>query len=119
MKNQLKTVAGVGVGVALGHFAFKSKNPLVLMVFGVAGGILANQLLKSRGQKIDEAENVTKKYLKQVNEDIEATLVTDEPAKNTTGEEGEKMAFNPNVGYITPQGTVEEHNPEEYMDISF
>ncbi len=36
-----KTVVGAGVGVAVGYFAFKSKKPLVLMAFGVGGGILS------------------------------------------------------------------------------
>ena len=107
----LKNIAGVGTGVLLGHFVFKSKNPLVLMAFGLGGGIVAHTMLKSRQQKIDSNSQNVKDYMEQVETDVEATIV---PTKPKSGE-----AFNPEVGYITPFGQVEEDNPREYMDVSF
>lgn len=113
MKNiSLKTIAGVGAGVAIGHFAFKAKNPLVLMAFGVGGGILSYHLLKEKGAKISEAE-VTD-YIVETNKDIEATLVVDEPKLQP-----ETIKFNPTVGYPTPQGEVHENSGSEFMDIGF
>ena len=109
----IKTVAGAGLGVALGYFAFKSKKPLVLMAFGIGGGILSHHLLKSREEKIVDAESNAKLYLQNINEDITATITSD----NSEGD-GEKMRFNPEVGYITPYGTVKEDNAGEYMDIT-
>lgn len=108
----VKNIAGVGAGVLIGHYAFKSKNPLVLMAFGLGGGIIAHNILKSRQQKIDKNSAEVKDYMEQVSADVDATLVTDEKPKS-----GE--AFNPEVGYITPYGQVQEENPKEFMDISF
>ncbi len=107
----LKNIAGVGTGVILGHFVFKSKNPLVLMAFGLGGGIIAHTLIKNRQQKIDNTQKEVKDYMEQVETDVEATIKTSKPK---SGE-----AFNPEVGYITPYGKVEEDNPREYMDVSF
>ena len=107
----IKNIAGVGAGVVLGHFVFKSKSPLVLMAFGLGGGIIAHTIFKNRQQKIDQTNTEVKDYMEQVKTDVEATLTTSRPK---SGE-----AFNPEVGYITPYGQVEEDSPMEYMDISF
>lgn len=109
-----KTVVGAGVGVAVGYFAFKSKKPLVLMAFGVGGGILSSHLLKSKEEKVVIAEEESEMYLQNIQEDVDATLNSD----NAQGG-GEQMRFNPEVGYITPTGTVKEDNAGEYMDIKF
>jgi hypothetical protein len=110
----IKNVAGVGAGVVLGHFVFKSKNPLVLMAFGLGGGIVAHTMFKNRQQKIDANESNVKDYMEQVSTDVEATF---NPINDAEKKSGEK--FNPEVGYITPYGEVEEDNPYEYMDVSF
>jgi hypothetical protein len=107
----IKNIAGVGAGVVLGRFVFKSKNPLVLMAFGLGGGIVAHTMLKNRNQKIEQNNANVKEYMEQVQADVEATVV---PSKPKSGE-----AFNPEVGYITPFGEVEEDNPREFMDVSF
>ena len=110
----IKNIAGVGAGVVLGHFVFKSKNPLVLMAFGIGGGIVAHTIFKNRQQKIDKTNADVKDYMEQVSTDVEATL---NPLNNAQQKSG--MKFNPEVGYITPYGVVEEDNPYEYMDVSF
>lgn len=109
-----KTVVGAGVGVAVGYFAFKSKKPLVLMAFGISGGILSTHLLKSKKEKVAIAEKESEMYLQNIQEDVDATLNSD----NYEGG-GDKMRFNPEVGYITPYGSVKEDNAGEYMDIKF
>ena len=111
----IKNIAGVGAGVVVGHFVFKSKNPLVLMAFGLGGGIIAHTVLKNRQQKIDANDSNVKDYMEQVSTDVEATISPSiEDAEQKSG-----MKFNPEVGYITPYGEVEEDNPYEYMDVSF
>jgi hypothetical protein len=107
----IKNIAGVGAGVVIGSFVFKSKNPLVLMAFGIGGGIVAHTLLKNRQQKVDKTNSEVQNYMEQVSSDVEATIT---PTKPKSGE-----AFNPEVGYIMPFGEVQEDNPREYMDISF
>lgn len=113
----LKTVVGVGAGVALGHFVFKSKNPLALMAFGVCGGIIAHYAFKTREEKKAEVNKKSEQYIKEVEEDINATLNSADLDEGKSSEEG--MAFNPRVGYITPKGTVDETDAQDYMDISF
>jgi hypothetical protein len=111
----IKTIAGIGAGVAIGFFLVKTKKPLALMAFGVGGGLLANQLLKTRGEKVAKIQEQSDNYMQQVKEDVNATLVVkDEPDYG-----GQKMAFNPTVGYITPVGEVEDEQPTDYMDIGF
>lgn len=111
----VKNIAGVGVGLALGHFVFKSKSPLVLVAFGLGGGILAHHLLKSKSQTTAQVNQDTNNYLQQVSEDVNATLnnVSDE-ASSVEG-----IKFNPKYGYMMPYGTIEEDNPSEFMDIRF
>lgn len=110
----IKNIAGVGAGVVLGHFVFKSKNPLVLMAFGLGGGIIAHTIFKNRQQKINANESNVKDYMEQVSTDVEATF---NPVNDAEKKSGAK--FNPEVGYITPYGEVQEDNPYEYMDVSF
>ncbi len=104
----IKTIAGVGIGVAIGHFAVKSSNPLVLIAFGIGGGILAN-MIKTESEKRAEEE---KKMLENVSREIENSLGED-------SSDMEGVSFNPTVGYFTPYGTVEETSPSNYMDVSF
>lgn len=111
----IKNVAGVGVGVALGHFVFKSKNPLVLMAFGLGGGIIAHTMIKTNSEKKANVKKATDNYLESVSRDVEATLNTGMDNPSDKG----GLAFNKEVGYITPYGEVDEENPTEFMDIGF
>lgn len=116
-KIDLKTIAGVGAGVAIGHFAFKSKSPLVLMAFGLGGGILSYHLLKRKTDKVAEIQKAETDYIEQVKQDIEATLESRNNEESSII--GEKIKFNPTVEYSTPEGTVNENSPTEFMDIGF
>jgi len=104
----IKTIAGVGIGVAIGHLAVKSSNPLVLIAFGIGGGILAN-MIKTQAEKEEEKES---KLLEKVSQEIEEAM-SDE-SSDMSG-----VSFNPTVGYFTRMGTVEETSPSNYMDVTF
>jgi hypothetical protein len=110
MKLDVKTIGGVGGGVALGYFVFKTKNPLILIALGVGGGLIASQVFKT---KADKSQDADKALEAQIIEDINNNLDTGEDSSSVEG-----MSFNPNVGYITPHGTVVEQNPQEFMDLS-
>jgi hypothetical protein len=121
----IKTIAGVGAGVALGFFVLKSKSPFLLIALGVAGGAIAKYAIKTKGEKIKDAEKKVAEQAKMAVIDIEESIVTD-LAKDGEAEHedaekssAEGMKFNKNVGYITPDGTVDEHDASQYMDISF
>ena len=66
-----KTIAGVVVGVGVGHFVFKSKSPLFLIAIGIAGGLLTNLFFKTKAEK--EAEE-TEKYLSAMEKDIKKSI---------------------------------------------
>lgn len=122
-KIDIKTVAGVGVGVLLGHFVFKVKNPFLLIGLGVGGGLLGHSLLKDKNQRVEQAEEKAMEYVEKITEDIEHTIepkVEPRPSgtsENTSSAEG--MSFNKSLGYIMPTGTVDESYPEQFMDIDF
>jgi F0F1-type ATP synthase assembly protein I len=108
----IKTIAGVGVGVAIGHFALKSKNPLILIALGIGGGILAN-MYKTKAEKEEaELEAKAQRLLAEVSNDLD---VNDEELQSDV----EGIRFNPTVGYFTPYGSVDETNPSDYMDVRF
>jgi len=102
----LKIIAGVGVGVAVGHFVVKTKNPLILIAFGIGGGVLAN-MIKTDTEKKQEDEEKVRELLQEISQD-------EDGVSDFSGAE-----FNPTVGYFTPKGTVEETNPSDYLDVSF
>lgn len=124
----IKTIVGVGAGVSLGFFVLKSKNPLLLIILGVAGGAVAKYAINTKGEKIKDAEERVSEQTKLAVADIQETITSDNPdnskevkdfIESDKSSSAEGMAFNKNVGYITPYGTVEEQDPKQYMDISF
>jgi hypothetical protein len=48
-----KNMAGIATGVGIGALIFKIRNPLLLMAFGVAGGVVTNKYIaqKDEGSK--------------------------------------------------------------------
>lgn len=104
----VKTLVGVGVGVAIGHFALKTSSPLVLLAFGIGGGVLAN-MLKTEQEKSEMNQH---KMLEDISKEID-DYIDDEESSNAEG-----IAFNPTVGYQTPYGVVEESTTPRYMDLN-
>lgn len=115
MKNtlEIKTVAGVGVGVLVGYAFFKQTNPLVLMAFGVGGGILGHHI-KTKKEQIQEAEQKEKERLNELEKEIQNSLF-----EGYNDSDKERISFNKKVGYMTPKGEVQESNPSDYMDVKF
>lgn len=102
MKINVKTFAGVGVGLVVGYFLFKSssKKNLKIGAIGLAGGVLAN-LIQNHQDKKKATVPSTEKYIKQVQEEIKDSL---------TG--NEKMVREPfEIANIT------ETSPKDYFDI--
>jgi hypothetical protein len=103
MKNlNLKTIAGVGVGVAVAHYGLKSSNVLVLLACGVGGGILAHTLLN----------NNTKSGKTAMSNGVAG-------GEATSSMDGDDIRFNPRLGYMMPTGKVKETDGADYMDVSF
>jgi hypothetical protein len=107
----IKTVAGVGAGVALGFFALKSKNFLVLMALGVAGGVLANVVIKPT---VAQPTTNTKSDLAV--ESVEDSG-SEEDSDSKSSVEG--FAWNERLGRMMPYGTVNEQSPSDFMDVGF
>lgn len=114
-----KTIAGVVVGIGVGHFVFKSKSPLFLIAIGIAGGLLTNLLFKTKAEK--DAEE-TEKYLsameKEIKNFIPLTNPNEEEKTNFYGTNME-MEFDKSLGYHTPSGELTATEPKDFMDINF
>lgn len=114
-----KTIAGVVVGIGVGHFVFKSKSPLFLIAIGIAGGLLTNLFFKTKAEK--EAEE-TEKYLstmeKEIKNFIPLTNPNEEEKTNFYGTNME-IEFDKSLGYHTPSGELTATEPKDFMDINF
>jgi N-acetyl-gamma-glutamylphosphate reductase len=101
MKINVKTFAGVGVGLVVGYFLFKSSNKKYLKIgaIGLAGGVLAN-LIQNHQDKKNQAIS-TEKYIEQAQDEMTASL---------TG--NEKMIKEP-----FDIASVNETSPKDYFDI--
>jgi|LakMenE18May11ns_1017448.scaffolds.fasta_scaffold9931350_4 hypothetical protein len=114
-----KTIAGVVVGVGVGHFVFKSKSPLFLIAIGIAGGLLTNLFFKTKAEK--EAEE-TEKYLSAMEKDIKKSISLTNPneeEKTNFYGTNKEMEFNERLGYHTPSGELTATEPKDFMDINF
>jgi F0F1-type ATP synthase assembly protein I len=114
-----KTIAGVVVGVGVGHFVFKSKSPLFLIAIGIAGGLLTNLFFKTKAEK--EAEE-TEKYLSAMEQDIKKSISLTNPneeEKTNFYGTNKEMEFNERLGYHTPSGELTATEPKDFMDINF
>jgi hypothetical protein len=71
MKLNVKTFAGVGLGLLAGYFLFKSKDKKVLYIggMGLAGGILANLFLNNQENK-KQVTLSTKNYIKNTDDEL-------------------------------------------------
>jgi hypothetical protein len=102
MKINVKTVAGVGVGLVVGYFLFKSSSKKYLKIggIGLAGGVLAN-LIQNRQDKNKSTTPSTEEYIKQVTEEL--------PVIETGDKKMTEEKFDiPNVA---------ETSPKDYFDI--
>jgi hypothetical protein len=71
MKINVKTFAGIGVGLVAGYFLFKNADKKYLKIGGVglAGGLLANLLLN----RVDSKKPInlsTKEYINQAEDEL-------------------------------------------------
>ena len=102
MKINVKTFAGIGVGLVAGYFLFKNADKKYLKIggLGLAGGILANLLLNRKDTKKPITLS-TKEYINQAE---------DELTDSETGDiQLEEKSFDvPNV---------EQTSPKNYFDI--
>ena len=101
MKINVKTFAGVGVGLVVGYFLFKSSSKKYLKIgaIGLAGGVLAN-LIQNHQDKKNQAIS-TEEYIEQAQDEMTASL---------TG--NEKMVKEPfDIANVT------ETSPKDYFDI--
>ena len=105
----LKEGVGVVAGVVVGKYIFKSNNLLILTAMGVAGGVMAYYLIKSKSDS-----SKSDKYVTNVEEEMEES----EEESNFYGTNRE-MEFNKTLGYHTPNGQMTEQEPRDYMDINF
>lgn len=71
MKINVKTIAGVGVGLVAGYLLFKNKNKKLLYIggTGLAGGLLANLIL-NREEKKKPITLSTKEYIQEVQDEL-------------------------------------------------
>jgi hypothetical protein len=71
MKINVKTFAGIGVGLVAGYFLFKNADKKYLKIGGVglAGGLLANLLL-NRDSKKKQVTLSTKNYIQSAEDEL-------------------------------------------------
>ena len=102
MKINVKTFAGIGVGLVAGYFLFKNADKKYLKIGGVglAGGLLATLLLNRKDTKKPTTLS-TKEYINQAE---------DELTDSETGDiQMDEKKFNvPNI---------QETSPTDYFDI--
>jgi hypothetical protein len=110
------SIIGATVGVAVGHYVFRSTSLLPLMVLGVVGGIMANKIDKNIQNKIiKKASDLENKIEKDTKDFIDNSKTSfDGDYSEITGE---KVAFDPRVGYLFPTGVIKDDNPKQYFDI--
>jgi hypothetical protein len=102
MKINVKTFAGIGVGLVAGYFLFKNADKKYLKIGGVglAGGLLANLILNRKDSNKPNAIS-TNEYINQAEDEL-----TDSVIGNS--ELNEKTFDIPNI---------EQTSPKDYFDI--
>jgi hypothetical protein len=126
-----KTIGGVVVGVAVGHFVIKSRSVLFLTAMGLAGGLVAHYLTKSKtsasGKAPASSPSASAKmtFIKKVEDSISDELdVNNEDVENEEMESfygtNREMQFDESLGYKSPYNTqLEFERPADFMDINF
>jgi len=107
MDNQkIASLVGVGAGLAVAHYALKIKTPVGLMAAGVVGGLAGHY-----------GSSYIVPKAKQVETAVETEVDDMENGEAASSMSGERIAFNPTVGYPTPSGVITEEYPSEFWDI--
>jgi len=110
------SIIGATVGVAIGHYVFRSNSLFPLMILGVVGGVIANKIDKNIQDKI-----IKKASDLQTKIESNTTNLFDGNKSSYDGDysaiTGEKVAFDPRVGYLFPTGVIKDDNPKQYFDI--
>jgi len=134
----VKTISGVVVGVAVGHFVIKSRSVLFLTAMGFAGGLIAHHFLKPKASSSKTPsktlsklsltpieEEKSKTFLRKVDDsisdelDVENEDVASDEMENFYGENRE-MQFDESLGYKSPyKKELKFEKPNDFMDISF
>jgi len=109
-------LVGVGAGLAVAHYALKIKMPVGLMAAGVAGGLAGHYGSSYMVPKVKEVEAAVETEVYDM-ENGEAELDDMENGEAASSMSGERIAFNPTVGYPTPSGVITEEYPSEFWDI--
>lgn len=109
MNVSIGTIAGAGIGVAIGYYGFKTKKILPLVAFGVGGAIASGYVTNMLTPKPKPIADVTPQ--------IEADVETTEYVEN----DGDVMEFNEQLGYMLPKpdAEVEPTSPNSEMELSF
>ncbi len=110
------SLIGATVGVGVGHYVFRTTNFLYLVVLGVVGGVLANKMDKTIQNKIlKKAEDLQTKITTNTNDLLDKNK---SPYNGDYSEiTGEKMRFDPRVGYLFPTGVIKSDTVNDYYDI--
>lgn len=113
------TILGATAGVAIGHYVLRANSFLSLMILGVVGGVLANRMDKTIQDRIlmkakSLQDNVVAQTDGILNGDNKSAKSSFEGESSITGE---KVFFDPRVGYLFPHGTITPDNVQEYYDI--
>jgi uncharacterized protein YcfJ len=110
------SLIGATIGVGVGHYVFRTTNFFYLIVLGVVGGVIANKVDKTIQNKVlKKAEDLQTKITKDTNDLLgKDKLSYDGDYSEITGE---KMSFDPRVGYLFPTGVIKSDNVNDYYDI--
>jgi hypothetical protein len=102
MKINVKTFAGIGVGLVAGYFLFKNADKKYLKIGGVglAGGLLANLILNRKDSNKPNAIS-TNEYINQAEDELKDSVIGN-------NELNEKTFDIPNI---------EQTSPKDYFDI--
>ena len=122
-----KTVGGVVVGVAVGHFVIKSRSVLFLTAMGLAGGLIAYYFTKPKATNDSAKAPVTPKattltFMEKVEDSISDELEVDNNEEKMESFYGvnKEMLFDEQLGHTPPYNTqLQFEKPSDFMDINF
>tara|TARA_R110000868_G_scaffold362623_8_gene624781 strand:+ start:351 stop:695 length:345 start_codon:yes stop_codon:yes gene_type:complete len=96
MNISMGSVAGAGIGVAIGYYLFKQNTVLPLMAFGIGGAIVSGYVTNAMTPK---PKPVVKNPMPQLVKDVEESTYTEN--------DGDVMEFDETLGYMLPKSESE------------